>query len=153
MSADETALVAAVQAAPQDDAPRLVYADWLQEHGDEDRAAYLRAVVRLMHPPEDPADVHVCRRLANTIDEEWREAVGARFEVVLTGPGSARLYYFIWQAVVKIATHEPQDFWRADSAVRMTGPITREHAAAYVVDNMPVTGEQPFGEDVFGRLV
>jgi len=31
---DESALLAAIYAAPDDDRPRLVYADWLQERGD-----------------------------------------------------------------------------------------------------------------------
>ncbi|HVK07462.1 MAG TPA: ribosomal protein L7/L12 [Gemmataceae bacterium] len=40
---DEAALLAAIQAAPADDAPRLVYADWLDEHGRSDRADAIRA--------------------------------------------------------------------------------------------------------------
>ena len=32
--AGETELLAEIYAAPDDDAPRLVYADWLQERGD-----------------------------------------------------------------------------------------------------------------------
>jgi len=39
---DATALLAAVRAAPEDDAPRLVYADWLEEHGQPDRAEFIR---------------------------------------------------------------------------------------------------------------
>src|SRR5690349_11019619 len=34
MAASETELVAAIAAAPDDDAPRLVYADWLLDRGD-----------------------------------------------------------------------------------------------------------------------
>ncbi|MBN9117928.1 MAG: TIGR02996 domain-containing protein [Planctomycetes bacterium] len=41
------ALYAAVCAAPDDDAPRLVLADWLDEHNDPHRAAYIRAQVGL----------------------------------------------------------------------------------------------------------
>lgn len=33
-AADEAALIAAIEAAPDDDAPRMVYADWLLERGD-----------------------------------------------------------------------------------------------------------------------
>src|SRR5689334_5028103 len=33
--------------APDDDAPRLVLADWLEENGDADRAEYVRLSVRL----------------------------------------------------------------------------------------------------------
>src|SRR5262245_30974911 len=41
------ALYAAVCAAPDDDTPRLVLADWLDEHDDPDRAAHIRAEVQL----------------------------------------------------------------------------------------------------------
>jgi len=43
---DDAAFIAAIRAAPGDDAARLVYADWLEERGDP-RAAYLRAAVAL----------------------------------------------------------------------------------------------------------
>lgn len=36
------AFLRAIFDAPDDDTPRLVYADFLQEHGDEDRAAFIR---------------------------------------------------------------------------------------------------------------
>jgi uncharacterized protein (TIGR02996 family) len=40
---DEAAFLRAIADAPEDLAPRLVYADWLDEHGYADRAEYLRA--------------------------------------------------------------------------------------------------------------
>jgi uncharacterized protein (TIGR02996 family) len=40
-----TALLKAVLAAPDDDLPRLVYADWLEENGNEWRANYIRVVI------------------------------------------------------------------------------------------------------------
>lgn len=49
MTADEEALLRAVVDAPGDDAPRLVYADWLEEHGHPERAEYLRFEVKLAH--------------------------------------------------------------------------------------------------------
>src|SRR5579885_1332261 len=42
MSPDEQALLAAVAANPADDLPRLVYADWLEEHGRPTRAEFIR---------------------------------------------------------------------------------------------------------------
>ena len=42
---DRDALLAAVRAAPDDDLPRLVYADWCEDHGDPDRAAFVRLQV------------------------------------------------------------------------------------------------------------
>src|SRR5262249_38283509 len=55
------ALLAAVCEAPDEDAPRLVYADWLEEHGDEDdqaRAEFIRGQIALEgmaadHPDRD----------------------------------------------------------------------------------------------------
>src|SRR5262249_30478553 len=44
---DEAALLGAIGEAPEDDAPRLVYADWLEERGDPDRAAFIRTQCRL----------------------------------------------------------------------------------------------------------
>lgn len=42
---DFHALIRACKDEPDDDAPRLVLADWLDEHGDEDRAAFIRLTV------------------------------------------------------------------------------------------------------------
>jgi uncharacterized protein (TIGR02996 family) len=39
---DEDALLQAVRDHVDDDAPRLVYADWLEEHGDAARAEFIR---------------------------------------------------------------------------------------------------------------
>jgi uncharacterized protein (TIGR02996 family) len=41
------ALLRAICAEPEDDTPRLVAADWLEEHGDPDRAALIRLQVEL----------------------------------------------------------------------------------------------------------
>ena len=42
------ALLAAVLANPADDLPRLVYADWLEENGEPERAELIRHAVT--HP-------------------------------------------------------------------------------------------------------
>ena len=42
-----SALLRAICADPDDDTPRLVVADWLEEHGDADRAAFIRIQVEL----------------------------------------------------------------------------------------------------------
>jgi uncharacterized protein (TIGR02996 family) len=39
---DEAALLAAILAHPDEDTPRLVYADWLTEHGQPERAEFIR---------------------------------------------------------------------------------------------------------------
>jgi uncharacterized protein (TIGR02996 family) len=42
---DRDALLAAVIARPEDDLPRLVFADWLDEHGEPARATFIRAQI------------------------------------------------------------------------------------------------------------
>jgi uncharacterized protein (TIGR02996 family) len=44
---DHAALVAGILAAPTDDLPRLVFADYVEEHGDGERGRYVRASVEL----------------------------------------------------------------------------------------------------------
>lgn len=45
------ALLAAVLAHPDDDTPRLVYADWLQENGQLERAEFIRVQIELARRP------------------------------------------------------------------------------------------------------
>lgn len=47
MNADEQAFFRAMGEADEDDTPRLAYADWLEEHGDADRARFIRLQVEL----------------------------------------------------------------------------------------------------------
>jgi uncharacterized protein (TIGR02996 family) len=72
---DADALFRSILAYPDDDAPRLIYADWLDEHGDPDRAAFIRAQVELArmrpdHPKRD-ALVQIERTLLGKHAEAW----------------------------------------------------------------------------------
>jgi uncharacterized protein (TIGR02996 family) len=53
---DGAALLRAVLADPGDDAPRLVYADWLEENGEPGHAAFIRGQIELALPEtrQDP---------------------------------------------------------------------------------------------------
>jgi uncharacterized protein (TIGR02996 family) len=42
MTSDRDALLAAICANPEEDTPRLVYADWLEENGEHERAEFIR---------------------------------------------------------------------------------------------------------------
>src|SRR5690349_3011304 len=57
MSADPApALLRAIRDDPDDDLPRLALADWLEEHGDPERAEFIRVQVELARLPDhDPA--------------------------------------------------------------------------------------------------
>src|SRR3954452_12765893 len=68
-------LLAAVLTAPDDDAPRLVYADWLDEHGRPERAAFIRLQVELARVPRhDPRREVLARKAGRLLDlhrGEW----------------------------------------------------------------------------------
>jgi uncharacterized protein (TIGR02996 family) len=75
MKSDADALWSAVLDNPEDDAPRLVYADWLDEHGRPERAAFVRLQVeRTRAPRHDPIrDVLALRadRLWDLYGADW----------------------------------------------------------------------------------
>ncbi|MBN9518947.1 TIGR02996 domain-containing protein [bacterium] len=75
---DETALLAAACDRPDDDTPRLVLADWLDDHGDAARAAFVRAQVELARTPEWEPFAVECRHRR----PEWSDA-GAPFRDTL----------------------------------------------------------------------
>lgn len=60
---DESAFVRAVHARPLDPLPRLIFADWLDEHGYHGEAAWLRADIRAAaaHPDAEADDLHTIR--------------------------------------------------------------------------------------------
>lgn len=86
---EEQAFLDAIAANPFDDTPRLVYADWLDEHGEPAKAAYLRLVVGLVPllADEDPDPAFTERLMENAtlLPLDWRMAAAARFMVVLYG--------------------------------------------------------------------
>jgi uncharacterized protein (TIGR02996 family) len=53
---DRTALLHFIRAHPEDDAPRLVYADYLEENGDPDRACFIRLSCKAARLPPDSAE-------------------------------------------------------------------------------------------------
>jgi uncharacterized protein (TIGR02996 family) len=79
MSTDERAFLAAIAAEPDDDTARLVYADWLDEHGEPLRAMVIRRGVkkpkRFTFGPGEPARV--------TFDQDERCDLPRRIDVKL----------------------------------------------------------------------
>jgi uncharacterized protein (TIGR02996 family) len=61
----EEELLAAIDAAPHDDAPRLAHADWLEKNGDPERAEYIHLHISLARLPHTgPADQRTSRASA-----------------------------------------------------------------------------------------
>ncbi|HEY1064587.1 MAG TPA: TIGR02996 domain-containing protein [Pirellulales bacterium] len=61
----DDSFIQAILAAPNDDAPRLIYADWLDEQGHGPRAEFIRLQCRLAETPEDDPQYDSLR------DAEW----------------------------------------------------------------------------------
>jgi uncharacterized protein (TIGR02996 family) len=85
---EETAFLDALATDPADDVTRLVYADWLEERGDE-RGDYLRgeiefAALEEFHPRRDELALTLAS-LRERIDVAWLARAGKRFDVVLFG--------------------------------------------------------------------
>jgi uncharacterized protein (TIGR02996 family) len=74
----EEPFLRAILAAPDDEAPRLIYADWLEERGDL-RGEYLRLACALASLTEDDPRfdgfVIRLRELHSQIDPQWRSTV------------------------------------------------------------------------------
>jgi uncharacterized protein (TIGR02996 family) len=61
MTQDDAFLQAIIE-NPDDDTPRLVYADWLEEHGDPDRAEFIRVQIEMGRGVADPETGHRLRQ-------------------------------------------------------------------------------------------
>ena len=81
----EADFLAAVIADPDDDAPRLIYADWLDENGQDERAEFIKAQVAIARTiptdhtrraPEEGCPCLFCalrRREGELLDRHWTE--------------------------------------------------------------------------------
>jgi uncharacterized protein (TIGR02996 family) len=63
---DEAAFLRTIQANPADTTAKLVYADWLDDHGEPERAEYLRLIA---HGTPDEAQK---RELESRVGSRWR---------------------------------------------------------------------------------
>src|SRR5690348_9287401 len=81
MTRDE-AFLRAVCAAPDDDTPRLVYADWLEENRQAERAEFIRVQCALAGAagPERPALEARQRELLERYGEEWARPLAGRVQ-------------------------------------------------------------------------
>jgi uncharacterized protein (TIGR02996 family) len=82
---DEAALLRAIGAHPDEDTPRLMYADWLDEHGRAERAEYIRVqIARLRKLATGEDDAHLYNR-----EVELYRAHAAQWLRELMPPGYA----------------------------------------------------------------
>src|SRR5437016_242826 len=71
------AFLQAIIAAPADDAPRLIYADWLEENGDPTRAEFIRLRIQLREQRGRKKALARLAELSADVDGDWRRQVFA----------------------------------------------------------------------------
>jgi uncharacterized protein (TIGR02996 family) len=103
---DTAAFETAIADAPDDEAPRLVYADWLEERGDWAEAVRQRLAVPLRAVLMDPADDDARVRYAEACEKYGRPELGefVRIQVELArnphpNPALRRRELRLWGAV------------------------------------------------------
>jgi uncharacterized protein (TIGR02996 family) len=76
-TATDAAFLRTILADPDDDAPRLIYADWIDEQGDADRAEFIRLQIRLArmsYSDPEASGVHMrAEELRHAHHVEWME--------------------------------------------------------------------------------
>src|SRR5262245_15057243 len=81
LSAELVSLLEACKAEPDEEAPRLVLADWLEEHGEDDRAEFVRVQARSAELPEyDPEVVALAVRAGQLLRRHRDAWLGERKE-------------------------------------------------------------------------
>jgi len=74
---DREAFVSAIAANPADDLPRLVFADWLDEHGDPERAEFIRTQVRWHHATDANELKQLDARAGELFRDHWMRWFGS----------------------------------------------------------------------------
>jgi uncharacterized protein (TIGR02996 family) len=129
---DHDALLAAVIANPDEDTPRLVMADWFDEHGQNDRAEFIRVQCELARWEEpnpfehDAGGCEVIRGRRDELRRRERELLGAacdgKRDWALPWVGEQREWRFV-RGFVDSTTCTAED-WLADGdAVRAAQPV------------------------------
>src|SRR5262245_59923246 len=132
----EEAFLAAIAAAAEDDTPRLVFADWLEDNGQPERAELIRLQCRL-EPDRDRFDGAAINALHRQVDqllhysEPGREAITKqeyrRFEGVSGWSWAAPSLALEWRrGFVETVGMHAGTFVRYGRAIRHRYPLLRK---------------------------
>jgi uncharacterized protein (TIGR02996 family) len=136
MNADELAFLRLILAHPDADGPRLVYADWLDEHGQPDRAEYIRVQCALAQMPDDAPRRDVFRQRDVVLREQYR----AEWSGPLAGLASEWDFHRGFPDDVKI---EARAFLSHAPALFAALPIRRMELRD-VAGHLPQIGQSPY---------
>ena len=114
--------VAAIRESPADETLKLVYADWLEEHGESEYAAFVRAYVEYKRPQSVTISERDAIRLASS--SAYRTLIQyMRYGVEKTLNGRNAEYGLlerIWNVEIYVSPDAPD-----------TGMVTVEHFRGY----------------------
>jgi uncharacterized protein (TIGR02996 family) len=115
MTHDDAFLQAIIE-DPEDDTPRLVYADWLEEHRQAERAEFIHIQCELARlPSDDPRRPQLKTRERELLDEYKREWVGPL--------GRWACAHEFRRGFVEAITVRPEAFLEHAEALFQTAPI------------------------------
>jgi uncharacterized protein (TIGR02996 family) len=73
----ERAFIQSIQLAPEDDAPRLIFADWLEDNGQPERAEFIRIQCQMpLLPWNSPQRQAWQERQGSILQERWDDWLG-----------------------------------------------------------------------------
>jgi len=127
----EAAFLEAILADPDDDSPRLIYADWLDECGDSDRAEFIRVQCALHGAPADDP------RRPVWLDRET--LLLAEHEAAWLGPWRGLFYLWAFhRGFLEEITLKAQTFLDAAGPLFRAAPVrlVRLLKAAGVIDRL-----------------
>src|SRR5262249_3701076 len=108
-----------ILARPDDDAPRLIYADWLEDNGDPQRAQFIRLQIELANlPMKDPQRKTLEERERTLLDRHgsaWRAATAI--------PAKFTLAEFTRGFVEAVAAPSAEAFVRSAEQLFAAAPI------------------------------
>lgn len=115
-------------ANPDDDAPRLVYADWLEEQGDPDRAEFVRIQLQMaIHESWQPEHAKLESQIASLLtkhEESWKKELGVK----------AHLYYR--RGTIEQLTLTAKALCKIDTDIFKTTPIKRVRITRLNAENL-----------------
>jgi uncharacterized protein (TIGR02996 family) len=138
LTADDEAFYRAVLADPESDAPRLAYADWLEEQGDLDRAEFIRTQLELFvtgtrwlhHRPHWKRYL----KLLEKYTAEWRERL----------PQMWRDYLGLERGFPGMLTCQYCEFTSVDESLWQAAPVT----TLSMQDHRALTGDYESTEEM-----
>jgi uncharacterized protein (TIGR02996 family) len=136
LSSDQEAFLAAIAASPEEDTPRLAYADWLDEHGDHDRARFIRLQIDESREPGRKGLREEADGLLAANGRQWVEELG--LPVANSGRpamssgvweiGETSLIF--WRGFVHHVSCAPAQFARLAESLFRRHPVTAVTALA-----------------------